>query len=146
MPIWMAVEDDEDIHSVILAMFEVLGIAGVSFVDGADAIAWIDAVDEGKVNGELPQLAIIDVRLPGASGIEVSARLRKSKQLCHIPIVLTTAYHFSPQEELDAVTEAQADQLIYKPLPPINDLRKILSTLFKSKDSKELNHLKRKVS
>ena len=143
MPIWMAVEDDEDIHSVILAMFEVLGIAGVSFVDGSDAISWIDAVDDGKVNGELPQLAIVDVRLPGASGIDVSARLRKSKHLRHIPIVLTTAYHFSPQEETDAVAQAQADQLIYKPLPPINDLRKILGTLF---HKKELGHLQRKIS
>jgi CheY-like chemotaxis protein len=139
----MAVEDDEDIHSVILAMFEVLGIAGVSFVDGDDAISWIDAVDDGKVKGELPQLAIIDVRLPGASGIEVSARLRKSKRLRHIPIVLTTAYHFSPQEEMDAVTQAQADQLIYKPLPAINDLREILGALF---HKKELGHLQRKIS
>src|SRR5262249_19045510 len=102
----------------------------------------IDAVDNGKVGGELPQLAMIDLRLPGASGIEVSVRLRKSKQLCHIPIVLTTAYHFSQQDEIDALTQAQADQLIYKPLPPVTDLRKILSALF---HKKELGRVQKKI-
>lgn len=134
MPIWMAVEDDEDIHDVILGLFEVWGIAGISFVDGGDAIQWIDAVDQGKVTAEMPELALIDIRLPGASGLEVSARLRQSKRLCHMPIILTTAYHFSPAEELEAVAQAQADHLIYKPLPPTDALRSILGDVLRKKD------------
>jgi len=135
VPIWMAVEDEENIHDVILGIFEVWGIAGISFVDGAEAISWIDAVDAGNVVAEMPELAIIDIRLPGASGVEVSARLRKSERLCRIPIVLITAYRFTPQDEIDVMAQAQADRLIYKPLPAINDLRKILSGLTHDKEN-----------
>ena len=78
LPTWMVVEDEPDIYDVLLAMFEIWGIDGVAFVDGAEAVAWIESVDQGRVRGELPELAILDIRLPEISGPEVSARLRRS--------------------------------------------------------------------
>ena len=62
----MVVEDEPDIYDVLLAMFEIWGIEGVAFVDGAEAVAWIENVDQGRVRGELPELAILDIRLPEA--------------------------------------------------------------------------------
>ena len=88
----MVVEDEPDIYDVLLAMFELWGIEGVAFVDGGEAISWIDAVDEGRVHGDLPELAILDIRLPEASGPEVGNRIRKSTKLQNIAIVLITAY------------------------------------------------------
>ncbi len=126
MRTWMVVEDEPDIYDVLLAMFELWGIEGVAFVDGAEAIAWIDAVDQGRVHGELPELAILDIRLPEASGPEVGSRLRKSPILRNVAIVLITAYRLSPDEEREAITQAQADKLMYKPLPAMPELRKIL--------------------
>jgi CheY-like chemotaxis protein len=123
---WMVVEDEPDIYDVLLAMFELWGIEGVAFVDGAEAISWIDAVDQGRVHGELPELAILDIRLPEASGPEVGNRLRKSPILKNVAIVLITAYRLSPDEEREAITQAQADKLMYKPLPAMPELRKIL--------------------
>lgn len=123
LPTWMVVEDEPDIYDVLLAMFEIWGIEGVAFVDGAEAVSWIDDVDHGRTRGELPELAILDIRLPEVSGPEVGMRLRKSPILSGVAIVLITAYHMSPEEEAAVLKQAQADLLLYKPLPAMLELR-----------------------
>jgi DNA-binding response OmpR family regulator len=126
LPTWMVVEDEPDIYDVLLAMFELWGIEGVAFVDGGEAIAWVDAVDEGRVHGDLPELAILDIRLPEASGPEVGSRLRKSSKLNNVAIVLITAYRLSSEDEKQVIIQAGADRLMYKPLPAMPELRAIL--------------------
>jgi DNA-binding response OmpR family regulator len=126
LPTWMVVEDEPDIYDVLLAMFELWGIEGVAFVDGGEAISWIDAVDEGRVHGDMPELAILDIRLPEASGPEVGNRIRKSAKLQHVAIVLITAYRLSSEEERGVIEQAGADRLMYKPLPAMPELRAIL--------------------
>jgi CheY-like chemotaxis protein len=133
---WMVVEDEPDIYDVLLAMFEIWGIEGIAFVDGAEAIAWIEDVDRGSVTGELPELAILDIRLPEVSGPEVGARLRKSPRLGHIAVVLITAYRLSKEEEEQVKLRAQADTLMYKPLPPMPELRKILAQIIGARREK----------
>lgn len=125
----MVVEDEPDIYDVLLAMFELWGIEGAAFVDGAEATSWIEAVDRGEVMGELPELAILDIRLPEISGPEVGARLRKSQKLGHIGVVLITAYRMSPDDEDQVKKLAQADMLMYKPLPAMPELRKTLDDI-----------------
>lgn len=125
----MVVEDEPDIYDVLLAMFEIWGIEGVAFVDGPEAVAWIEQVDQGRVRGELPELAILDIRLPEGSGPEVGARLRASPILHNIAIVLITAYKMLPEEEREAIALAQADLLLYKPLPAMPELRKQMDTV-----------------
>lgn len=126
MSTWMVVEDEPDIYDVLLAMFEVWGIDGVAFVDGAEAVAWIEDVDEGRVQSELPELAILDIRLPEISGPEVGARLRASAMLKDVAIVLITAYRLQPQEEDAVIEQADADLLLYKPLPGPDEFRQLL--------------------
>jgi CheY-like chemotaxis protein len=123
----MVVEDEPDIYDVLLAMFEIWGIEGVAFVDGAEAVAWIEDVDQGRVRGELPELAILDIRLPEVSGPAVGARLRQSPVLGNIAIVLITAYHMMPDQEIAVIKEAQADLLLYKPLPNMTELRQTMN-------------------
>jgi CheY-like chemotaxis protein len=122
----MVVEDEPDIYDVLLAMFEIWGIEGVAFVDGAEAVAWFEDVDQGRVRGDLPELAILDIRLPEVSGPEVGNRLRRSPVLGDIAVVLITAYRLTPAEEEAVVVQAQADRLMYKPLPTMADLRKAM--------------------
>jgi len=124
---WMLVEDEPDIYELLLAMFEMWGIEGVAFVDGEEAVAWIEHTEQGQGIGEIPELALLDIRLPGViSGPMVGARLRKSPLLKNIGIVLITAYKLSAEEEKAVLTQASADKLIYKPLPRFNDLNKML--------------------
>ncbi len=125
----MVVEDEPDIYEVLLAMFEVWGIEGVAFVDGSEAVAWIDDVDTGRLQGELPELAILDIRVPEVSGPEIGARLRRSPTLKNIAIVLITAYRMQPSEEEAVISQAQADMLLYKPLPRPDEFRRMLEAV-----------------
>lgn len=126
MSTWLVVEDEPDIYEVLLAMFEVWGIEGVAFVDGSEAFAWIDDVDAGRVTADLPELAILDIRLPEASGPEVAARLRQSPVLKNMAIALITAYRLQPGEEEEVMEQSQADLLLYKPLPRPDEFRQLL--------------------
>jgi CheY-like chemotaxis protein len=126
---WLVVEDEPDIYEVLLAMFEIWGIEGAAFVDGAEAAAWVDDVDKGIISTELPELAILDIRLPGLMGPEVGARIRQSKVLGNIAVVLITAYRLLPDEEEQVKARAGADMLMYKPLPAMPDLRRTLDNI-----------------
>ena len=92
-------------------------------MDGAEAVAWVENVDHNRVRGELPELAILDIRLPEVSGPDVGHRIRQSPILGNMAIVLITAYRLSPEEEEEVLARAQADLLMYKPLPAMPELR-----------------------
>lgn len=121
---WMVVEDEPDLYDTLLTLFEIWSIDGVAFTNGTDAIRWIDDVDNKRVTEVgLPELAILDIRLPGASGPDIGRRLRESPLLKDVAIVLITAHRFSPSEERDNIQTAGADALMYKPLPAPADFR-----------------------
>ena len=126
----MVVEDEPDIYDVLLAMFGIWGIEGVAFVDGEEAVAWIDDVDNKRFVGELPELAILDIRLTGdIEGHQVGERLRNSPVLRDIAIVLITAYKLAPDAEAAIRQQAGADALIYKPLPKFTELKQSLEAV-----------------
>ena len=127
MVAWIVVEDEPDLYEMVLAMYDTMGIDGVAFSSGEDAVDWIKAVDGGYSGSEIPEVALIDIRLPGdVSGIEVSARLRQSVSLGSMVIVLMTAYRLSPQEEAVTQRQARADLVMYKPLPLFTEFQRRL--------------------
>jgi CheY-like chemotaxis protein len=133
----MVVEDEPDIYELLLAMFEMWGIEGVAFVDGEEAVAWIEEADKGKSPGEVPELALLDIRLPGnISGPMVGARLRQSATLNRMAVVLITAYKLTVDEEKAVIAQADADRLLYKPLPKFTELKKILETAITERRAK----------
>jgi CheY-like chemotaxis protein len=125
---WMIVEDELDLYEVLMALLEVRNIEGEAFLDGEEAVAWIDDVDAGLIEDELPELALLDIRLPGdISGPMVGERLRQSPVLGErIAVILTTAYKLSLEDEKAAMEQSGADFLLPKPLPEFNKLKTIL--------------------
>ena len=136
MSTWMVVEDEPDLYDTLLALFEIWSIDGVAFTSGTDAVKWIEDVDKGNTETNIPELAILDIRLPGIEGHHVGARLRQSPVLKDIAIVLTTAYVLAPKEEGEIVGVAQADALLHKPLPAPNEFRVELQKAINNRRSK----------
>ncbi len=129
MPTWVIVEDEPAIQDVISAMFGIWGVDGIAFGDGMDVVKWLDGLSPETPTSVLPDLAIVDIRLPTISGVEVAWRLRNCPYLERMAIVLITAYRLTTAQEQQVLTMSQADGLIYKPLPTMDKLRHLLDEL-----------------
>ena len=130
MTVWMVVEDEPDLYDMLLAMYETIGVDGAAFTDGEEAMNWIQEVESEHYRGELPELALIDIRLPyKINGIQVAARMRKSERLNNVAIVLMTAHRLSPRQESSAMRRSKANLLLYKPLPSFREFQQILQSL-----------------
>jgi len=125
----MVIDDEPDIYDVLVAMFRLWGIEGIAFVDGSEAVQWVESVDNGTYTGELPEMAIIDIRLPGVDGHYVAARIRRSPRLGNMAIALITTYRISPAIEKQIMAISQADAFIEKPLPSMAELRAQLDAI-----------------
>lgn len=116
---WMLVEDDGAIRDVIEMMCELWGFKVLSFRDGFQAV---DYLKNEALAAPLPEVALLDIRMPGPWGHEISARIRQHPQLKHIGIILMTAYELPGQDEEKYLESSGADKLLFKPLPPMDEL------------------------
>ena len=83
----------------------------------SDDYELIKAIDGNKawelMQSESPDLILSDVLMPGISGYELCSRVKTSKELCHIPVVLLTAKTSMPDQI--AGLELGANAYICKP-------------------------------
>jgi CheY-like chemotaxis protein len=134
----MLVEDERDMYTVLTAILEMWGLETRVYTDLEDAIAWINSVDAGDFKGELPELALLDIRLwKREVGSLVGERLRQSPILGNIPIVLMTAYIYSPEVEAMHIEKAGADGFVQKPLPEGETLKTFFSTIIEERRQRQ---------
>jgi CheY-like chemotaxis protein len=73
-----------------------------------------------------PDLIMMDVRLPGMNGDEVTARLKKNMSTRHIPVVINTAWSMAcnVEERIHRALNAGAEEILYKPFqfPMLRDV------------------------
>lgn len=88
-PVILVVEDDQEMRRLLATV--VRGLGG-DVVESADGDAATDYLRSAFTNGRVgrPDLVISDVRLPGASGLEVLASLRRLDGVT--PFVIITAF------------------------------------------------------
>ena len=98
-------DDDPSLRELIRA---VLG-PRYQFVEAADGREVLAVAQEVR-----PDLIVLDVMLPGLSGIEVLDILRADEELRATPVVVITAWSHA---EVDAWT-AGADRFVSKPFDP----------------------------
>ena len=102
-PIWI-VDDDQSIRFVLQKALEREELAVRSFSNVRDVLAALDA-------GDQPQVLVSDIRMPGASGIELLAAVKE--RLPGLPVIIMTAY-----SDLDsAVSAFQGGAFEYLPKP-----------------------------
>lgn len=77
------VEDDESIQSLELYTLQSAGFEARGFGDGDSFLAALRA--------EKPELVILDVMLPGKSGVELLRQMKASGENREIPVIMATA-------------------------------------------------------
>ncbi|MDL1899226.1 response regulator [Anaerolineae bacterium CFX9] len=131
--IWLIAEDELDIRVLISTMFQVWGKNAVVYENGQKVWEWLDTIESGGTVGDLPELILMDIRMPGKKGNEIANRMRKLKTFDHTPIVLMTAFALSESEKQEIMTNDGVDHIIYKPLPDFDQLRVILHDIVDNK-------------
>lgn len=108
----LIVEDDVDISTMLKIYFEAHGYETMVAGKGRDAL------DISR--RQLPNVVILDIRLPDIDGYEVCRQLRKNLRTSHIPILFLT----QKDERSDKIAglELGADDYITKPFD-IEELR-----------------------
>jgi DNA-binding response OmpR family regulator len=115
-------EDDTDIRLLVTFKLEQAGHEVRAFGDGASALA-----DARK---HPPDLAILDVLMPGVTGLEVCRQLRGNPATAGVPIIMLTA-RVQPAD-VAAGREAGANDYIVKPFSPRELAERIQTWLAKA--------------
>ena len=105
----LVAEDDEISATILLHRLEKEGLEVVRYDNGKEAYeAALEAV---------PDLVILDIKMPGMDGFEVLERLRRTPAYASIPIILLT----SMGSEADVVRgfSLGADDYVLKPFSPV---------------------------
>ena len=111
-------DDDPIVHESLKIYMQAEGFEVVDVYDGDAALAALDFRQEPA------ELVILDIMMPGKSGVEVCREIRKSSQ---VPIVMLTA----KGEEVDKIVglELGADDYIVKPFSPREVIARIKAIL-----------------
>lgn len=129
---WLIVEDDPIIRAILTALITLWGIEGKVFKDGHEASRWLDQVEKGRELSHLPDIALLDIRLPGPQGHQIGKRMRNLPATRHIPIVIMTAYQLGSEERNTIVEMVRPEHIISKPLPAPDDLRSLVETTIRT--------------
>lgn len=76
------VEDDLDLSEMLSAYFRVQGYDVATAARGEDAVE--------AISNNLPDVAVLDIRLPDIDGYEVCRRLRRTRRTQHLPVIFLT--------------------------------------------------------
>ena len=101
-------DDDADIRDLVVFKLEQSGHEVVPVSDGAAAVV--------ACRAELPDLAVLDVMMPGMSGVDACRELRADPTLARIPVILLTAR--AQESDIERGFSAGADDYVVKPFSP----------------------------
>ena len=115
----LVVDDDTRLTQLLQLVFESRGFGVTVANDGQQALQ--------SLAKELPEAILLDLMMPGMSGLEVCRLVRADPRTANIPIVILTArYDTAIQRE---AMQAGATEYLTKPIRPndlINCLQKVV--------------------
>jgi two-component system, response regulator len=114
----LLVEDNPNDEALTLRALQKNNIKNTVVVvrDGAEALDWLFArgAYAGRDATVLPQVVLLDLKLPKLSGIEVLSAVREDPRTKRLPVVLLT----SSKEEQDVIAgyDRGANSYVHKPV------------------------------
>jgi CheY-like chemotaxis protein len=113
----LIVEDNDDARDALRMLLELDGLAVEAAAEGMQALEIVRAKD--------PDVALVDIGLPGIDGYEVARRVRAADP--RRPLLIALTGYGQPEDRRRAV-EAGFDSLLVKPVDP-SALTDLLATL-----------------
>lgn len=103
----LVVEDNADSRFILVTRLRHIGYEVVEAATGAEGVE--------KALAEKPDLVLMDIGLPGMTGIEAARSIKENPVARHIPIVAHTAW--DPSQWKDQALKAGMVEYVVKPVP-----------------------------
>lgn len=114
----LIVDSNDSVRKSLGAFIKGLGHEVYEAVTGSEVLE--------KVSSIRPDLIMMDVRLPGMNGDEVTAQLKRNMSTRNIPVVINTGWTtgFNIEERVHRARIAGAAEVLYRPfqLPTLRDV------------------------
>ena len=105
----LVAEDERDIRDLITFTLNYAGHQVVAVANGEEAV-------EAALH-EMPDLILMDVRMPKMTGYEACQKIKSNIKIRHIPIVFLSAK--GQEEEIRTGLDAGATEYLLKPFAPM---------------------------
>jgi DNA-binding response OmpR family regulator len=115
----LVADDDLDIRELVVAKLELAGYDVVALNDGNEALA--------VLRGGTIDLALLDISMPGLTGIEICREVRADPMLVGLPLILLSAR--AQESDIELGRDAGADDYVIKPFSPRELLVRVESAL-----------------
>ena len=112
-------DDDQDILDLVVFKLTQAGYDAVPVSDGVAALAAIES--------ELPRLAILDVMMPGLSGMDVLRKVRANEATKDLDVILLTAR--ARDADVDTGFASGASDYVIKPFSPRELMHRVNAVL-----------------
>jgi DNA-binding response OmpR family regulator len=104
----LVVDDDARLTQLLQLVFESRGFGVTIAYNGEQALESLEK--------ELPEAILLDLMMPGMSGLEVCKHIRANPRTSNIPVIVITAkYDTHTRQEM---IDAGADEYLVKPFRP----------------------------
>jgi len=123
-PLVLVADDEEDIRALVAFRLERAGYEVITAADGEEALTLATTL--------LPDLVVLDMMMPKATGLEVTRSLRELDETKEIPVILLTAR--AQEADVARGFEAGADDYVKKPFSP-QDLQLRVQTLLERRSA-----------
>lgn len=114
----LVVDDERDAADSLVRLIQVLGYDAQAVYDGEEAIR--------EVAKYLPDMALIDIGMPGLNGFETVSRIRQQRG--NVTMILVAVTGWTREEDQRKAYEAGFDLHIAKPMT-VETLKELLAIL-----------------
>jgi DNA-binding response OmpR family regulator len=119
----LVADDDADIRDLVAFKLEQAGLEVLAVGDGQAAV--------DTARARLPTLAVLDVSMPGLSGIDVCRMLRSDPSTAGMLIIMLTAR--VQEQDVEGGFSAGADDYVTKPFSPRELVSRIQALLTRAR-------------
>ncbi|HET6531844.1 MAG TPA: response regulator [Actinoplanes sp.] len=123
MTVVLVADDDADIRDLVAFKLEQAGLDVVAVADGQAAL------EQARLRH--PTLAVLDVSMPGLSGIDVCRMLRADPATAAVLVIMLTAR--VQEQDVEGGFSAGADDYVTKPFSPRELVSRIQALLSRAR-------------